>query len=415
MPTRSFVRVGSAAILALALAAPAGLAVAQDSTTITMLTPSWGVPPDQALLEAFEAESGINVEIIGETGVAMDKLFTDVVTATATGSVAADVIFLTEEAPSNVVAIGGVEDLTPMIEAAGTDLGQFDQVGFWQEDGATYGIPVYSQLVMMDYNAAKLADAGFEAPTTWAEFTEQAQSIKEQGIDEYPISVNPSDWTWYLAALSEGDPMFDDDLNPVFADEGSKARDAMTMVLGWFADELVPPSVIDQTATQHSNFWESGSVFHQGWQGSVVRGNAETSVQAPNVEYLLLPDEHYTWSFPAAVGIGAGSQNADAAYEFIEWYTGPENQEAIFNAFGLYPSRPGVAQALNDAGAIAGYDTIVEQSQYIHELPRQALWWGPFTDAVTEQIRLAIQNGSSGDEVVDALADEWNTLKAEYE
>ena len=158
MRSSSMVRVGSAAILALAVAVPAGTAVAQEGTTITFLAPSWGVPPDPALLEAFEAESGITVEIIGETGVPMDKLFQDVVTATATGGVAADVIFLTEEAPSNVVAIGGVEDLTSLIEAAGTDLGEFDQVEFWQQDGATYGIPVYSQLVMMDYNAATLAE-----------------------------------------------------------------------------------------------------------------------------------------------------------------------------------------------------------------------------------------------------------------
>ena len=30
---------------------------------ITFLTPSWGVPPDKALLESFQRESGITVEI----------------------------------------------------------------------------------------------------------------------------------------------------------------------------------------------------------------------------------------------------------------------------------------------------------------------------------------------------------------
>ena len=33
-------------------------------------------------------------------------------------------------------------------------------------------------------------------------------------------------WSWWLIALSMGDPMFDDELNPVFADDGSKAREA---------------------------------------------------------------------------------------------------------------------------------------------------------------------------------------------
>lgn len=417
MPSRSIVRVGSAAILTLALAAPAGSAFAQDGPTITFLTPSWGVPPDPALLEAFESESGIDVEIIGGEGVALDKLFTDVVTATATGQPAADVVFLTEEAPSNVVAIGGVEDISDLIDANGTDLGQFEQVEFWQDGDVTYGLPVYSQLVMMDYNAEKLAEAGFDAPgATWAEVTDQARSIQEQGLDDHPLSVKADDWTWYLTSLSMGDPMFDEELNPVFADEGSKAREAMEMVLTWADEELITPAIVGNEITQHANFWSGNSVYHQGWQGSASAGNnPETSAQAPNVAYMLLPEEHFTWSFPAAVGIGAGSENRDAAYEFIEWYTSPENQKAIFEAYGLYPSRPDVAAELNEAGAIEGYDTIVDQSQYLNELPRQALWWGPFADVVDEQILLAIQNGTSADEVIDILADEWNALKAEFE
>ncbi len=417
MTPRSFARVGSTAALALALVIPVGGAVAQDGPTITMLTPSWGVPPDPDLLQAFEDESGITVEIIGGEGVALDKLFTDVVTASATGQAAADVIFLTEEAPSNVVAIGGVEDISDLVEANGTDLGAFDQVDFWQDGEALYGIPVYSQLVMMDYNAATYAEGGFEAPpATWAELTDAARSLQEQGIDANPISFKADDWSWYLLALSMGDPMFDDDLNPVFADEGSKAREAMDMLMTWVEEELISPGIISNETTQHANFWAGNGVFHQGWQGSASAGNnPERSAQAPNVEYLLLPEEHYTWSFPAAVGIGAGSENREAAYQFIEWYTSPENQQAIFEAYGLYPSRPDVAAALNETGAIEGYDVIVEQAQYLNELPRQALWWGPFANAVDEQILLGIQNGSSADEVIDAIAAEWNDLRSEYE
>ena len=416
MPSRSYVRVGSAAILALALAVPAGGAMAQDGTTITMLTPSWGVPPDADLLAAFEEESGITVEIIGGEGVALDKLFTDVVTASATGQAAADVIFLTEEAPSNVVAIGGVEDISDLVEAAGTDLGEFEQVEFWQDGDALYGLPVYSQLVMMDYNAARLAEGGFDAPpTTWAEFTEQARSLQEQGIDPNPISAKADDWTWYILSLSSGDPMFDEDLNPVFADEGSKAREAMATLLTWVEEELISPGIISNETTQHANFWAGNGVFHQGWQGSLALGNGENSAQAPDVEYMLLPDEHFTWSFPAALGVGTGSENREAAYEFIEWYTSPENQTAYYNNVGLYPARPAVAAELNEAGVIQGYDEIVEQSQYVNELPRQALWWGPFASAVDEEILIGIENGSSADEIIDALADEWNSLKAEYE
>jgi multiple sugar transport system substrate-binding protein len=389
--------------------------MAQEGTTITFLTPPWGVPPDPALLDAFEAESGITVEIIEKSPI--ETLYQDVQVAAAAGQPAADVIFLTEDAPSNIIATGNVEPLDDLIEANGTDMSQFEKVDFWQLDGAQIGIPVYSQLVMMDYNTEKLAQAGFDAPpTTWDELTEQARAIKEQGIDEYPISFGAIDWSWYLMALSMGDPMFDEELNPVFADEGSGARRAMALLLSYFADELITPEIIAGGVTQHTNFWAGTGAFHQGWQGSVrVGNNPEVSTQAPNVAYALLPDAHFTWSQPAALGIGTGSPNREAAYEFIEWYTSPENQLAIYGAFGLYPSRTAVAAQLNDEGAIEGYDVINEQAGYVDELPREALWWGPFTEAVSTAILEAASTGGDADAVIDSLAQTWNDLKAEFE
>lgn len=401
------------AALALVLVLLTGPVVAQG-TTITFLTPPWGVPPDEEMLAAFTAETGINVEI---QSVQMSDLFSRVQVSAASGQPAADVIFLTEEAPSNIVATGNMMALNDLIAASDSDLSDFTKVDFWTVDGNIYGLPVYNQLVMVDYNTEKLASAGFDAPpATWAELTDMARALKEQGIDQYPIAFGAIDWSWYLMALSMGDPMFDADLNPVFADEGSKGREAMALLLSYFADELITPEMVAGSITQHNFFWSGAGTFHQGWQGSVAVGNnPEASQQAPNVAYLLLPEEHFTWSFPAAIGIGEGSPNAEAAWQFIQWYVGADNQRAIYDAFGLYPSRLSVADALNAEELIQGYDVIVEQSNYTNELPRTALWWGPFTDTVTETILQAAQTGMSADEVIDALAEEWNDLKAEYE
>ncbi len=402
--------IASVVVFALMAFAP----ISAQGTTITFLTPPWGVPPDEAALTAFQEETGITVEIQSVQGA---DLFSRVQVAAASGQPAADVIFLTEEAPSNIVATGNMMSLNDLIAATtDLDLADFEKVDFWTMDDQVYGIPTYLQLVMMDYNAATLAEAGFDAPpTTWDELTAQAQAIKEQGIDDYPIAFGANDWSWYLMALSMGDPMFDEELNPVFADEGSQARRAMNLLLSYFSEELISPEILAGSITQHPLFWSGTGVFHQGWQGSVVVGNnAETSQQAPNVEYMLLPEEGNTWSFPAAIGIGAGSPNVDAAWQFIQWYVGEENQRAIFDAFGLYPSRTSVSSALNDEGLISGYDTIVAQSEHVHELPRYAIWWGPWASVVRESILQAAQSGGSGDDVIDALAEEWNSLKDEY-
>lgn len=390
------------------------LALAQQKT-ITFLTPPWGVPPNADALAAFQEEAGFQVDI---QSVQMEDLFSRIQVAAATNRSAADVIFLTEEAPSNVVATGNMLPLNDLVEnTPELDLSDFMVVDFWSQDDQIYGIPVYVQLVMMDYNVATLAEAGFaEPPATWEELRDMAAAIKEQGIDPHPIAFGAIDWSWYLMALSMGDPMFDEDLNPVFADADSHARAAMEMLLGFFNDELISPEILAGSVTQHNLFWSGTGVFHQAWQGSVrVANNPDVSQQAPNVEYLLLPDEHYTWSFPAAIGISANSQNVDEAWEFIQWYVGNQNQTDIYNAFGLVPSRISVQGELDEADLIQGFDVIQEQTMYVNELPRYTLWWGPFTEFVSQMVLRAAQTGMSADEVIDRLADEWNMLKEEYQ
>ncbi len=399
-------------ILVLLLVLSMGFAAQAQDTTISFLAPPWGVPPSEDALNAFMEDSGITVEI---QSVQMADLFSRVQVSAAAGEAPADVIFITEEGPSNVVATGNMLPLNDLLEMDDLNADDFEKLDFWTVDGDIFAVPTYLQLVMMDYNSASLAEAGYDAPpTTWAELDEMAKAIRDAGIDDHPIAMGSINWSWWLIALSMGDPMFDEDLNPVFADEGSQARAAMALLFDWFADELISPEIL-AGGSQHSLFWAGTGVFHQGWQGSVVRGNAESSLQAPNVEYMVLPEVGNTWSFPAGIGISVDSENKEAAWEFIKWYVGDQNMTDIWNAFGLYPSRISISSALNEAGEIQGYDAIVEQSMHTNELPRFTLWWGPWSASVTETIREGLNSDMTSDDVIDALADEWNSLKEEYE
>ncbi|MFO1540833.1 MAG: extracellular solute-binding protein, partial [Chloroflexota bacterium] len=93
-------RAALAAALAAALVLP-GAAVLGQGTTISFLTPYFGAPPDQALLDAFQAETGITVDI---QSVEETDLYSRVQVAAGSGTPAADVIFLSSEAPSYIVA-----------------------------------------------------------------------------------------------------------------------------------------------------------------------------------------------------------------------------------------------------------------------------------------------------------------------
>ena len=379
---------------------------------ISFMTPPWGAPPEEAL-QTFEDRSGIEVEV---QSLPMDQLFTKVQTASVTNQAPADVVFLSEEAPSNIVTPGFMEPLNSYVDEDGSeiDFEDFERRDFWTVDGNIYGIPTYVQLVMMDYNAARLSEAGFEEPpTSWEELFEQARAVKAQGIDEYPLSFTGRSWSWYLMAQSLGGPLFTEDLEPNFNSESS-VQAMKYLIDSYNEEELASPELLTKV-TPHDDFLAGSGTFHQSWQGAnVVMNNPEISQQAPNVNYMLIPGEHLTWGLDAAIGISKFSNNKDAAWEFIKWYVSPEVQEQIYTNVGLVPSRLSVQQDLGEQGEIAGYDVITEQSEYVSQLPRQVPWWGQFDSYVTEQIRRAITENSEPEAVTRALTDRWTELKQRY-
>src|SRR2546425_12030605 len=172
--------------LAIALGLPA-LGRGGAPQTITFLTAPWGVPPDQALLKGFEDRSGITVQVISAPSA---EMYTKVQVASAGRRSPADVIFLTEEAPSFIVAPGYMGPLDPRIaRSADLNAGDIERMDFWSVGGNVQGITTYVQLVMMDYNAKRLGAGGFAKPAgTWDELRRQSVALKQKGGDQDPTA-----------------------------------------------------------------------------------------------------------------------------------------------------------------------------------------------------------------------------------
>lgn len=413
MTLRRFAVLAMASLLWLTLLA-SGVTSAGPKQNITFITAPWGVPPDKDLLMKFEERTGIGVQVIS---VPSAELYTKVQVASAGRRAPADVIFLTEEAPSFIVAPGYLEPLNGFLaQSPDLNLQDIERLDFWTVGGKVQGLTTYVQLVMMDYNAKRLSAGGFGTPAqTWGELRQHALGLKNKRVDQFPLSFGAIDWSWFLMSLSSGDEMFDKDLNPVFNKPGSPARTAMAEFIGFFTtDKVITPDLLTKV-TPHDVFMGGTGVYHQAWQGSLaVMNNAKISKQAPDVRYMLLPDKHFTWSLDAAIGLSRFTRQKAAGWEFIKWYLSPDNQRAIFKAVGLVPSRKSVQQVLGAEGAIQDFSVMVTQSKFIRQLPRTAKWWGPWTQNVTEAIRKAAQGQLSPDAAIDAVAARWNELKAQY-
>src|SRR2546422_6043144 len=165
--------------LAIALVWPA-VGRGGASQTITFLTAPWGVPPDQALLKAFTDRSGITVQVISARRA---EMYTKVQVASVGRRAPADVIFLTEEAPSFIVAPGYMEPLDARVaKSADLNAGDIERMDFWTVGGKIQGITTYVQMVMMDYNAKRLGAGGVNTTApTWGERARQSVGRRQKG------------------------------------------------------------------------------------------------------------------------------------------------------------------------------------------------------------------------------------------
>ncbi|HDJ97121.1 MAG: hypothetical protein DRJ55_01620 [Thermoprotei archaeon] len=380
---------------------------------ITFLTPPWGVPPKD-LLHTFEDKTGITVEVVS---VGMSDLFQKVAVASSAGQAPADVIFLGHEALSRIVAPGWLEPLDNKVtEDMKKDIERLDEWRYPRGSGPLYGITVYVQMVMIDYDSAKLKELGYSSPpSTWDEFVKICVKAKQKGLYEYPVAFGARSWSWYIIALSKGDPMFDENLNPTFNGMNAPGREAFQLLIDMFRKyKIISPERIEQV-NPHPQFWAGQALFHQAWQGSLrISNDPSRSKVAPNAKYMLMPEKHYTWTLDAAVGISKYSKHKDAAWEFIKWYTSKEVMIAIFNAYGLVPARKSAQNELAGKGLLEGYDVMVEQAKYIHPLPYWAPWWGEFDSKATELIQAAARGEISPDDAVDQLAAYVMQLKEKY-
>ena len=382
---------------------------AETPEKLVYMSTSWGAP-SQELLDQFAAETGIKVEVTTlEQAALRDKVL-----SAAAGKVnPADIIYT------------GIDDLGVFASAAITrpldDMVSQDLLdalyggNFFTVDGKLYAVPIYSQMVMIDYDKAELKEIGVSEIATWDQFEEAALTLKESGKSDYPISFGLRSWSWFLMALSSGSTLFADDLSPSFDDPQDPAYQAFVRLIDWYKKGLISPERIT-SPNPHPAFWAGQAVFHQSWQGGLtIANNPEKSKIAPNADYLLLPEQHTTWSLPGGIGISAYTEYPEAAMKFIEFMTSESVQIATYETHGMFPARKATFEKLGAEGKIDGFDAMQKQAKYLIALPYHTPWFSEFNTEATKVLVRAAKDEQSVEEAIEALAQFTRDLQEEYE
>ncbi|HEX8991072.1 MAG TPA: extracellular solute-binding protein [Anaerolineales bacterium] len=296
-------------------------------------------------------------------------------------------------------------------------------------NGKVYGMPWLMDVKYFMYNKAMLDKAGITAPpATWEELVDQAKTIKQKGIAEFPII-----WSWnqkegvvcdYTVLLfGNGGAFLDANGKPAFNND--KGVQVLTWMKQTLDDGLSNPSSVasDENAVE-ADFLAGKSAFAVNWLFQYSDSNDATKSQiVGQAAFAPMP----VFKAGAAAGVKGASvdgssafaimattPNADQTWKFLSYLASNEVQtkfsaemlpiwqtdfqgDALKALEGATPNNPVTVPAF------------LAQFPYANERPTV-----PYYNEASAALQLAIQEALTGakspKDALDAAAAKWVEL-----
>lgn len=381
-----------ASILALALAGcsggdaePTADAEPMEPVTLTMWTRSVTAAQSEALVAAFNDEH--QGEITVELTVVPFQEYLQKVAAAASGDNLPDLLAANVIDGPNYAQLGLWTDLTDKI--AGLDYADSlapAHIAAATSDGATYAVPHVLDASALYYNKILFEQAGLDPespPTTLAEVAQDAATIAALGNGIGGLYF-PGDcggclaFTVFPSIWAAGGTVMNEDGTEATLDSPEAAA-----VLGiynqmWNDGSMIPESRNENGATQNAAF-EAGTAGFALLGSKALGTIAENDKLEIGVAPIPGPDGgSSTFVGGDMIGISASSENADAAWTFLEWSLSEQVQLDIYASAGFMPVRTDLAEnefALADPRVVL-FNTLVEDGQ----TPYSARFFQTFND-----------------------------------
>lgn len=202
-------------------------------------------------------------------------------------------------------------------------------------DGATFGYAFEAGAMIMGASRADLLDdAGLAMPTTFDELMTACQAIHNK--DGVAAFVAPSlhHWNWIPFLQGFGGNVFEappENLMPIF--DGAEAAEAIEYYARLLR-EYSPDGVLSYTFPQAKESQMAGraNIQCQAMNWLTPMSADDASTVKDTVRYSLMPGGP-AGAFPGSnsqgLGIPAGSNNKEAAWEFISWILSKANVEKL--------------------------------------------------------------------------------------
>ena len=396
-----------------------------DGEKTTVRFAYWGGDFDHQRMEniksAFEEENtNIEVELVN---VPEDEYSQHMLTRFASGDVY-DILQLAENS-YYFAARGVLEDLTPWAEEdEDFDLDDFYEVGIeaYTHNDKLYGLPLRLGTVMMFYNKDLLDEHGFDYPdenSTWEEIIEIATAISSpsDGI----FGMNPLGGWWASTSQftrSHGVRMLSEDYSE-FELDSPEAIEVIEKMHYLVSDLNIAPR--DSQIPEGVDLWTSGRqafLIDGPWHILSSRENIEDfewdMTSAPTMPGI----EDTAPTFSNAFHISEKSNNKDAAWEVIKFWTGPEAQEILASEHAETPSRRSIAESdvYLDTGDLGpeNFASTLDAVEGAYP-PEASLMWTEINDEVQNRLSRIINLDEPVEQEMKELREDIDPILEEQE
>lgn len=387
--------------------------VARADETITVIFPKHEADLTgafEARIREFEAQSGITVELIQSD---WDSVAAKVVPELATEGKAYDVVEFDNSWVAQWCGAGWVAPLNDYLPAGYTDgmiQGLVDL--FTCPDGSVSGLVWNNDTRFFYYNAAKLAEAGFDAPpATWDELVAQSQAAQQAGVVEWGMAPFwNQEWSlgneFHFWTYAFGGEIVDAEGCFLF-NQDEKTLAALDFMIKTLKDGISDPAGLtyNQAASQDVFLTGKSLFLPQGIAGLMAYADDPTlSSVAGQIKVGKVPSDGPSLTLPEAYAIPAKSEHKDAAWKFIEFMTSRETNKMLAQEIGLLPIwtdlytdpdltalRPYWADFSAQLGAVRGLSMLT--------------WYGDFVDISTAEVHKALAGEQSAQDALKAMAD----------
>jgi len=303
-----------------------------DGATVKVLSvKSSQFEAHEARLASFEQQTGIKVVYDYVPFPNMKEALT---TEMVAGTGDYDVVSVMDQWVPSLQML--LQPITDEVAERNVDLSDFPKAHLrhGQLNGELVGLPVRGHVQLLFYRTDLLKNAGVTAPRTWEEVVSVANAVQNSsdsaGIALPYGKLNGQNlMVWMNLLWGKGGDLFNAEGKPAFnSDAGVAATD---MYVGFLRDKKIAPAgsavFVEQDAVNSFKQGNSAMLPVWWWVRSQLTDPSQSTLNAEQVGFTALPSvagaDRTTFTNTWIFGVTDGSDQKDAAAEFLSWLTDP--------------------------------------------------------------------------------------------